>query len=76
MEAAMLLLPSSTEGIYALLMAPGTESLLATVKYTIPDKNTSEIPNQADLTQEVLACQYSYTLELNVLNPVLLWSQS
>lgn len=39
MEAAMLLLPSSTEGMYALLIAPALESLLATVKYTIPDKN-------------------------------------
>ena len=38
--APMLLLPSSTDGMYALLMAPGIESLLATVKYTIPDKNT------------------------------------
>ena len=35
---AMLLLPSSTEGMYALLMAPRAAPWLATVKYTIPDK--------------------------------------
>lgn len=42
-EAPMLLLPSSTEGIYALLMAPAAESLAATVKYTMPEKSPNEM---------------------------------
>lgn len=33
----MLLLPSSTEGMCALLIAPAMEPSLATVKYTIPE---------------------------------------
>lgn len=44
---AMLLLPSSTEGMYALLMAPRAAPWLATVKYTIPDKNTRTSSNES-----------------------------
>lgn len=55
--APMLLLPSSTEGMYALLMAPGRDSLPATVKYTIPDQTQGHHQTRpSDLRCVITAC--------------------
>lgn len=62
--AAILLLLSSTVGIYALLMAPAALSFPSTVKYTIPEKDTESLLSSL-LTRRPYFCQDYYFASLS-----------